>query len=486
MNRASLPLTLACLVLLFGAWWLLQSTGGKEPLAPDSIESQSPDRSPAEPEAEVSGPDQAAGVREQAEPNSPTDSGKEPDEDPELSSHGVGVRVLRADGSAARDVPIVFGDYLASTRGEEARQHFWTVTDDEGFASVPADKLVTLLQFDAPDRAYYAAAHFPYPGPPQVIAPLSLEPEAKESSLLMLRPAGAIEVELRHADASRVRDSLQIDLIRKPQIQELAAIRMRLPFRDPGGYGASAALIDGRAKFPWIGVGVDGLLVPFRRLGPTAWTLGPLHDQDVAHAELILQGELDLGMNWYFELVDPTGRPAAPQGSLMWSLEVERQGETWHRVGGPVIAQDPPKSWIAFQEVPPFLAGDRAFLRFRTLHERWNPIDVSAWMRAGDSELGTLALGPLPVQAAGRVVDPQGQGIEGLRVKIESNQAPVQSGQVGTDSDGNFLLRGEPSDVEWTLTVSENAFYLGKTLRLRLPSSQLLIELEPRLPIDDR
>ncbi|MAW62199.1 MAG: hypothetical protein CMJ94_15390 [Planctomycetes bacterium] len=488
--RAATALILVWIVGIV-AWLLLtrspqdfdaSSTASPQP-SPSSAMAQAPtptstrDASPREPQAEAASAPPAAG----------TDAPR------------TGIRFLRADGSPAAQLPVVFGDARLRPAGADARKHVWVTTDDEGYARITESDRMQMVLFQESDRGFFVGAQFPYLGEAQVLFPLQLDDLDAVGRVLHLRPAGAVLVRLgdQEAQTSAPRVSLQLD--RPPIGVDPDQIHPgTTPFGGLGHFEAQQRDHPEGALFPWVGVGVGGVAGPRPGGFPAVRSFGPLHEGDVEELELRLSDPPPAPTLWLAQLVDPEGRPFAPASSLIWSLDILRDGRVWARTGGP--AQPDEQGHVRLElgpALPPILDEDRAVLRFNTLRERWAPIELTEWLQPGEHDLGMLGLGPLPQLAAGTIRLPGGQPAAHLRLDVYFEDAevpgkPLESprpqlarrGDLGTDPLGGFQIRGDAQGRPLLLLIHETPWTLPQILPFQAGRGNWEIQLKPRPGLD--
>lgn len=465
MARLRLSLLLAAALLL--AWWVWQSWPSNAALDGESAAEEAAER---EARAAVHAPSigRDGDARRMEEPPATTDADDSVEIDAVDPDWRVGVRMLRADGSPAAGVPVVFGVAALDPVGDHAMVGSFVHADAAGVASLSETDLANLEQVLTSSRAIYATAHFPYHGAPQVLFPLTREDLLGGDATLTLRAAGSIDVRLSLADGTPA-PAFQATLQRQPVQDELVRELLRAPFAGSGQFGAEVAGEDGLATLAWIGVGVQGIVTAARPEATSGWTYGPLRDQDRAQLQLTEAREAAATLHWTFQLLDPAGQPARPGGSLMATLEIWRRGERWHRITAPVRGFGPQgEREVTFDPAPPLLEGDRVELTFRTLRERWQRLDVTDVVRRQQQDLGMLSLNPLPIVASGRVVDEDGRPLPNLTVSLrpmstepDPHRVPITdrpSGNYLTNEFGEFVIRAEADLSVLELVVHQTAF----------------------------
>lgn len=403
----------------------------------------------------------------------------------------AGVLIRRSDGSPATGLTVVVGDAPKNSQGRQARPLIWTSTDSQGRALLGEEDRATLALFREERRALYAAAHFPYDGPTQVLWPLT-ESQLESGQLeLFLRPAGSLAVDVLDAEGAPLETPLTVTLERGPTSGLLAE-----PFAGAGRFGAQRQG-EGRVVFPWVGVGTQGVVSA--RIGevPATRFRGPLFERDQEEVrQQVLQAEAQPTI-WNFRVVDAAGHSFSVPASLTWRLSIERDGLIWHELVG-LVAQstDGSPSQIRIENRPALLPGDQVELRLSTLRKRWRPRDVGAWMKPGEHELGLIALEPLPMLAAGKINRFAELGVSEIRFDVQELQGVASDGQeqwrpirliepddvFGTDVDGRFTIHGEPSSRRMRLVVLAGVWFETAIVELGAQAQALEIELKRRKP----
>jgi hypothetical protein len=475
--RAKLALLCGAAALIL-IWVLLLPNSGLTPLDQDDPSSDA--RTPVEVEVEEIGrapiPEQDEAAQLHASEANPTDLGTR-----------AGIWVKRSDGTPAAELRVTIGDAPLDREGEGARSFAWLVTNQQGFARVKNSDLERFSLLRRDGRALYAAAFFPYPGPPQVIWPLPEEQLLAGQQVLHLRPAGQIEVSMVDAAGEAHTGLHDLKLSQGPESNKLT-----LAFGGAGRYG-DVQLAEGPAiRFPWVGVGLAGII----ESGTSAVRFrGPMFERDTEPLQLQVPDSTESSVRLKFKLVDAAGRPIPPLTDLRWQIDVIRDGVVWHTRTG-AVEQDGNGAdhEIHVLDLPAALANDELSLRLHAEEQRWRPRDISACSAPGEYDLGLFALEPLPLLVAGEIPGLFELGVSEIRFQVQESLGVDLSGEEqwrairvvqeenlrGTDAHARFRIHGEPSSARMRLMVLAGVWFEPVYLDFHTGAEDLRVELKRR------
>ena len=328
------------------------------------------------------------------------------------------------------------------------------------------------------NRALELRVLAPFEEPPG----LRLDPQTlpADTVVLELPPSGSVVAEVLDENGRPADDGVSVDLA----IHREAGAARFLPAGRPGM--APEAVQDGRARFPWVGLGLD-LVASARLPAHPAPTETRFQGPSAPGEEVTVRVQAETGGVWLTgRILDPEGKPVRRE-RLRVTLALE-SGFGSSRTGSRVRTDGEGRFRYAL-DTEGGLPEARRRLEFRRGPRGPRvTVELAPTLPPGTHDLGDLILRAPQVLAEGRVVDPLGQPVAGAHVGLQlASDDPdelwtltLERPSVRTGEDGTFTLQGEPelyTGLETTLRVTHSE-YPAKEWPLILGSTGLVLSLD--------
>lgn len=375
-----------------------------------------------------------------------------------LALRTYAVRVVEHDGSPAAGVRVrILPASLGPSLGSHVHESLGTevVTDAAGLATSDSDTIGVPSGDDRTCTAFVREAVADWISTP-------VDPAASEVPTLRLPPTGVVNVRVACPTPwvfEKCRVALlgqRFDALRSSTLDATQAVR--------------ALDAEGRAQFERVAVGSDFqllALVPESRIRASITVQGPRSPGETVEATISLFGERQVLLA---ALVDHSGRALADTEVGAVVFRGRRDGELRDRSAK--LTTDA-EGRIALETVSTLGAAYENRLELLTTgHPRLSARVILPSILRGANDLGTIALRTSPLLCGGVVQDADGHPVPDARINL-IDTAP---GELRSDAEGRFAIRGNPSDPPHRLRV-EHPEYQAITTEFRPGTTDLVVTL---------